>query len=330
MRAAAARGAVAARCWHPSAADGTTTVLRVAPPDSVVPPVDHLAWGAEALWRRLEPLLPGLSVEVVARVESTNTELLERARHAAGRRSGDTQPVLLVAEHQTRGRGRLGRDWLASPGASLTFSLALPLAPREWSGLSLAVGSAIADALDPEVDGAAARIGLKWPNDLFLLDSGEARDGASGWGGRKLGGILVETVSVGPRRMAVIGIGLNVETPPATEQGALTHGAAGLKALDPGASAPALLTRIATPLCEALRRFEAHGLPPFRSSWSRRDLLRGRAISIVGPTPLVGVGDGIDDDGALWVRDDRGQRHRLFGGEVSVRPRSPSPPSAPA
>ena len=118
----------------------------------------HLQWGAETLWQRLEPLLPGLSVEVVARTDSTNTQLLERARRAGahdeddnsrlhGRRAGDAQPCLLVAEAQTRGRGRQGKPWYSSPGASLTFSLSLPFSPADWSGLSLAVGVAVAEAL---------------------------------------------------------------------------------------------------------------------------------------------------------------------------------------
>jgi BirA family biotin operon repressor/biotin-[acetyl-CoA-carboxylase] ligase len=94
-----------------------------------------------------------------------------------------------VAEHQTRGRGRLGRGWGRSAGASLTFSLSLPLAPRDWSGLSLAVGVALADALEPPLDGAVPRIGLKWPNDLWL----DRRPGS----GRKLGGVLIETAGRG-------------------------------------------------------------------------------------------------------------------------------------
>ena len=133
---------------------------------------DHppLPWDAEALWRQLEPLLPGLAVEVVARAESTSSLLLQRlrgGRSAAlqdmvlpGRRASDTQPCLLVAEHQTVGRGRMGRNWQAAPGASLIFSLALALAPTDWSGLSLAVGVALAEALDP-VPAGRPRIGLK-------------------------------------------------------------------------------------------------------------------------------------------------------------------------
>ena len=164
----------------------------------------HQHWGAEALWQELEPLLPGLSIEVVARLESTNTALLERVRSEAqtgadtqvGRRAQDLQPSLLVAEHQTQGRGRMGRSWHASPGASLTFSLALPLSLDDWSGLSLVVGCAIADALEPSPTGTP-RLQLKWPNDLWL-------------DGRKLGGILIETVPAGALRMAIIGVGLNI------------------------------------------------------------------------------------------------------------------------
>src|SRR5690349_19661308 len=215
---------------------------------------DHpLHWGAEALWEQLTPLLPGLSVEVVARISSTNTALLERARivtppaeegdvaqvrrsvesAAFGRRAADLQPCLLVAEHQTHGRGRHGRVWQAAPGASLTFSLALPLAPKDWSGLSLAVGLALADALDPLVDGVAPRLGVKWPNDLFLLEAG---------GGRKLGGILIETVAAGTRRLAVIGIGLNVLPLTANDP---AGGFACVQEVDPDATAPQVLARVA-------------------------------------------------------------------------------------
>jgi BirA family biotin operon repressor/biotin-[acetyl-CoA-carboxylase] ligase len=104
-------------------------------------------WGAEALWQALVPLLPGLSIEVVQTLGSTNSELTDRLRNAArtqgGRRGGDLSPQLLVAINQTAGRGRLGRHWHSTPGSSLTFSLALPLQRSDWSGLSLAVGLAV-------------------------------------------------------------------------------------------------------------------------------------------------------------------------------------------
>ena len=146
-----------------------------------------LDWQAEALQQQLLPLLPGLSVQVLAHCTSTNTLLLERARATAqgtapsGHHSTDTRPCLLVAEHQSQGRGRQGKAWQSALGASLTFSLALPLTLVDWSGLSLAVGLALADALDPPdhrphplapaAGQQRARLGLKWPNDLLLLDA---------------------------------------------------------------------------------------------------------------------------------------------------------------
>jgi BirA family biotin operon repressor/biotin-[acetyl-CoA-carboxylase] ligase len=138
----------------------------------------------------------------------------------------------VVAEAQTQGRGRNGRTWQSLPGASLTFSLGLPLAPVDWSGLSLAVGVALADAIEPCERRANARLQLKWPNDLWLADGGGT------W--RKLGGILVETVTLaGGGRACVVGVGLNVQ--PRADVPGLASGYACVQELDPCMTAPALL-----------------------------------------------------------------------------------------
>ena len=122
-----------------------------------------IRWNAEALWEALLPQLPGFTDELLAQVDSTNTELMRRAR------AGQSAPTLLLAERQHSGRGRLGRSWDSGEqaGAALTFSLGLPLAPRDWAGLSLAVGLALVQALDPQDRGG---LRLKWPNDIWLLD----------------------------------------------------------------------------------------------------------------------------------------------------------------
>jgi BirA family transcriptional regulator, biotin operon repressor / biotin---[acetyl-CoA-carboxylase] ligase len=291
----------------------------------------HLNWGAEALWRQLEPLLPGLSVEVVARVDSTNTRLLERARASGGVREGrvtrpgdldrraggepashgrrqvDVQPCLLVAEHQTQGRGRLGREWVGNAGASLTFSLALPLAVAEWSGLSLAVGMALADAFEPPHAAALPRIVLKWPNDLWLRDAAER--------GRKLGGILIETVNVGQHRMCVVGVGVNV-LPQAIE--GLNNGYACLQEIDPDISAPAALAQACEPLVRALLQFERDGFAAFAADYARRDFLRGQTVTTTLPALPEGVAEGVDKRGALRVRCGAAV-HEIVSGEVSIR-----------
>lgn len=306
----------------------------------------RLLWGAEALWAALNPLLPGLSVEVVASLPSTNATLLERARASAlaappeadehalaavrrsvesaafGRRAVDWQPCLLVAEQQTAGRGRLGRDWHAEPLASLTFSLALPLAPAEWSGLSLAVGVAVAEALASLV-GDATRIALKWPNDLWLRDAP-----AEGAVGRKLGGILIETVAAGPKRLAVIGIGLNIQPQPNLRAAEAHTGVACLHELDPATTAPAVLAALARPLVLALQTFEREGFAPFAEAYAARDLLRNGRVTTTHAEAPEGIARGVSADGSLRVETPRGLVE-LHSGEVSVRPRtSPAPGAA--
>ena len=99
-----------------------------------------MIWPAEDLWLAMVAKQPGLTIEVLPEIDSTNTELMRRAR------AGQTEPVLLVAETQTAGRGRLGRPWHGEVGHALTFSLGLMLKPADWSGLSLAVGLSLAAA----------------------------------------------------------------------------------------------------------------------------------------------------------------------------------------
>jgi len=279
-------------------------------------------WGAEALWQAMVPLLPGLSIEVVQTLDSTNSELTDRLRNAGrvqqdrrGGRVGDLAPQMLVAIHQTAGRGRLGRRWHATPGSSLTFSLALPLHREDWSGLSLAVGLAVAEALDP----LGHRIGLKWPNDLILSDAPDGTGDAGGEtparAGRKLGGILIESVPVGAQRAAVIGIGINVLPQPVAEA---DYGAATLAEIWPEATPQDALARIGEPLARTLLAFERAGFAPLQDAYARRDMLLGRPVRTTDAEMPEGVACGVDADGALKVAAD-GRTRRVVSGEVSVR-----------
>lgn len=296
-----------------------------------------LAWHADELEQRLGPWLPGARVEVLPQCDSTNTTLLERARQS----DGPFAPCLLVAEQQTAGRGRLGRTWVSEAGASLTFSLALPLAPKDWSGLSLVVGLAVAEALDPADERVGSRTGergeggeggkggergerrprpriaLKWPNDLWLTPAQPPRDTGDGQG-RKLGGILVETVARGAQRIAIIGIGLNVRPLAPARAANLGRDVACCQELDPGFTAPAALARVAPALAPALRGFEAAGFAAFAARYALRDVLRGQAVATSDPRAAAGVAEGVGADGALLVRSE-GVLHRIASGEVSVQ-----------
>ena len=301
-----------------------------------------IRWPAEAVWEAVAPLLPGFTVEVLPSIDSTNTELMRRARN------GQCEPTLLVAEQQTAGRGRLGRVWhsgvevssagppqaakaplggsaareASSMGAlpSLMMSLGLPLAPADWSGLSLAVGVSVAESLQPVLpalgSGHAARIGLKWPNDLWL-------DGAAGE--RKLGGILVETASfVAPQapaatrapaaRYVVVGIGINVL--PRSPEG-LSMPPGSLQDVEPGLDAPTVLLRIAAPLVAMLQSFEGYGFAPMQSRFAARDVLQGRAVTL--SDGQAGTAHGVAEDGALLVHTAQGMQ-AITSAEISVRP----------
>lgn len=304
-------------------------------------------WPAEAIWKAVAPLLPGFTVEVLPSIDSTNTELMRRAR------AGRSEPTLLVAEQQTAGRGRLGRVWqsgvdvssagppqaakaplggsaareAASAGAmpSLMMSLGLPLAPTDWSGLSLAVGVSVAESLQPVLptlgDGQAARIGLKWPNDLWLGGAG---------GDRKLGGILVETASfVTPQatatartssaRYVVVGIGINV-LPRSADGMSMPPGS--LQDVEPGLDAPTALLRIVPPLVALLQSFEGYGFAPMQARFATRDVLQGRAVTL--SDGQTGTAHGVAEDGALLVHTARGMQ-AITSSEISVRPAATRP-----
>lgn len=256
-------------------------------------------WPSEALWQAVEPQLPGFSVEVLPEIDSTNAELMRRLR------AGVEDPVLLIAEHQTAGRGRMARPWHSSPGAAgsagpgtLMLSLGLPLAPKDWSGLSLAVGWSLANSLHPEIR-------LKWPNDLW-------------WQGRKLAGILIETANTRQAALAgcryvVIGIGLNIQRP---EVAGLSTEPAGLAELVPGISAMLALAQILPPLVQTLRAFEQQGFAAFQARFNARDALAQTPVSL--SDGQHGVAMGVDPVGALLLQTGQGLQ-RVTSAEVSVR-----------
>ena len=273
---------------------------------------EHLRWPLEELWQSLAPRMPGFTAELLPSVDSTNSECMRRLR------AGQHEPLLLVALAQTAGRGRMGRSWQSegqAAGASLTFSLALPMAPRSWSGLSLAVGLSVADSLQAELPPTGSRtprIALKWPNDLWLQGRGAER---------KLGGILVETASWlapgaagGAMRWGVGGVGLNVgprngadfSTPPGC-----------LHELDARWDAPTALGCVVEPLVNALQAFEREGFAPLVARYAARDALAGRPVRL--SDGREGLASGVGPDGALRVRGPAGP-FDISSAEVSVRP----------
>jgi len=255
-------------------------------------------WPGESIWQAIEPGLPGFSVEVLPEIDSTNSELMRRARN------GQQEPVLLVAERQSAGRGRMGRQWHStSAHQALTFSLGLLLEPQDWSGLSLATGLSLAHSLHPDIR-------LKWPNDLW-------------WQGRKLAGVLIETAGAGSAhapRYLVIGIGINLQTPLLS---GLSTCPAGLCELLGTAEPGPILQRVLLPLLQTLRQFEQHGFAPFQHDFNQLDALYQTAVTLSDGTQ--GVAQGVNQQGALQVMTAAGLQ-LVSSAEVSVRPQTSHQP----
>ncbi len=239
----------------------------------------------------------------LAECESTNTLLMDRA--ADGAPSG----TVVVTDRQTAGRGSRGRHWMASPEASLTFSVlwGFPGGLERLSGLSLAVGVAVVQALE---DCGASGVMLKWPNDILF-------------GHAKLGGILVELHAEPDTAMAVIGIGLNLRLPETIGEPSVA--ALPAAALQQIIAAPperhVLFAQLLVELARAFDRFAAGGFAALRNDWHARHAWQDRPVRLLreGRVEKEGVCAGADADGALLVRTADGIE-RCLSGDVSLRP----------
>ena len=256
-----------------------------------------------AIAARLGPLARRFDIDVLDTCDSTNAVLLARAE--AGAPSG----TVVIANEQTAGRGRRGRNWFASRGDSLIFSLLWRFAPGTApAGLSLAVGLAVAQALEKVSAGtqSAGDVALKWPNDI-LKD------------GRKLGGILVELVPGAPHA-AVIGIGINLHLPadlPADVRAA----SAALCAPGETTDENALYAMLLTELLATLELFAAAGFAALRPEWLAHHAMQDVPVLLSSDfgAPRAGICRGVDSDGALLF-EAGGRSERILSGEVSLRP----------
>ena len=247
----------------------------------------------------------GLHVEVVAAAPSTNALLAERARQGAA------EGLVVVAEHQTSGRGRLDRTWETPDRAALTFSVLLrpEVSAARWPWLPLLTGYAVARALRAGGHDAL----LKWPNDVLL-----------GAEERKVAGILVERIETPQGAAAVAGIGLNVSVLPEE----LPVDTATSLMIETGVEPDR--TEVLVEVLTTLRReYDAWrvGEEEFlRAAYLRACVTVGRdvRVELPGAAPLVGRATGIDAGGRLVVQGPDGEVAVGAGDVVHVRPLNPS------
>lgn len=235
--------------------------------------------------------LPGLPVHWFPRVTST---MDEAARLAASGGSG-----VVVADEQTAGRGRFGRNWHSEPEAGLyaTFILRPPLRAEDAPVLTLALALATAEAI---ARAAGLACDLRWPNDVLIA-------------GRKCAGILVEAAP----GAFLAGIGINVNHARFPEE--LAGHATSLRlAGGRTCSRERLLVELARTVQAFTRMLVEGGPQPVLEMFRRASsFAQGRRVRVEAPAgPVEGVTDGLDPAGFLWVRTERGDRLLVRSGGV--------------
>jgi BirA family transcriptional regulator, biotin operon repressor / biotin---[acetyl-CoA-carboxylase] ligase len=254
----------------------------------------------------LGALAPDLVVELHETATSTNAVAAERAR------AGAPDGLVVVAEHQTAGRGRLDRAWETPARAAAIFSVVLrPTVPAaDWPWLPLLTGHTVAKVL--RASGYAAA-GVKWPNDVLIGD-------------RKVAGILVERVEAPDGPAAVVGVGLNVsltedELPVPTATSLVLES-------DAEPDRTAVLVELLRSLREAYDAWQAGGgdaVRHLRASYAAGCVTVGRdvRVELPGGEVLRGRATGVDPSGRLVVLGPGGETVVGAGDVVHVRSATP-------
>lgn len=251
---------------------------------------------------------PNINLEVKPCIDSTNTFTASRLRSAPFKPS---TLLICAAEAQTQGRGRRGRAWISPFASNLYFSLGFQASESiaQYEGLSLAVGTVIVSTLNREL--AVSGLSLKWPNDVL-------------YAGKKLAGILIEVDGdLAGSCNLVIGVGINYSMT-SDQSGAINQPWVDLQQIArqqqvqlPGRSQ--LLAKLLDNMVELVSQYHLQGFKYYRQRWQDLDSHYQKAVSVhTGAQEFSGIGQGVDDSGALQVLVD-GELKSFSGGEVSLR-----------
>ena len=260
----------------------------------------------EAIRAYLTTRFVGQRLEVYEEIDSTNDRAVALAR------DGAPNGTVVLAELQTKGRGRLGRRWFAPPGTSLLLSvvlrpdLAARAAQRTTMICSLAAVEAIAEVGETLPQGGQFVAQVKWPNDILLS-------------GKKVGGVLTELGLRGERLdYAVVGMGLNVNLDVSALPQVMTPATSIMAEVGQPVSRLDLLIAL-------LERIETYA-ERLSAAWSPHEAWRGYLATLgqhvrvnVGQEVIEGVAEDVDEDGALLVRTRTGELSRIVVGDVTLR-----------
>ncbi|HVT62300.1 MAG TPA: biotin--[acetyl-CoA-carboxylase] ligase [Legionellaceae bacterium] len=245
---------------------------------------------------------PSVGLHILSTIDSTNRYLKDISW---------TYPLeLCCAEEQTQGRGRFQRAWSSPNKGNLYCSLGLsiPQSISNVSALSLIVGIAIKQSLE-QMD-IKADIRLKWPNDLL-------------WQGKKLCGVLIESISFQKELRIIIGIGLNVNIDPKEKKAMNLPNNSWCSLYEMTGQIfdrNRLLALLLRQINNDINQFTQHGLQPFLDRWQKWDYLQGKKIIVTQSNECIqGMAQGINAFGQLIVIDDTQKIHYIASGEASIQ-----------
>lgn len=268
--------------------------------------LESMQWlDRSVILRHLGEQANNFNLDLLDMIGSTNSVLIEEATKRLS--SGNSVIHVVVAELQTQGRGRRGRQWHSGLGDGLAFSMLwrFQQGASFLSGLSLAIGVAIVRSLESSgIQGAV----LKWPNDVMFNFC-------------KLAGILIELQGdmLGPT-VAVIGIGVNLKLSN-NVQARINQGATDVFSIcGKVPDRNVLLATLLLHLASVLKEFEQKGFAPFKGEWMDRHVCEGKAVTLRLPSGSAqhGIVHGVSDGGALLLETSTGL-HSFSGGEISLR-----------
>jgi BirA family biotin operon repressor/biotin-[acetyl-CoA-carboxylase] ligase len=243
----------------------------------------------------------GRDIRVFEETTSTN-DIIEKLA-----RDGVREGAVVFAESQTRGRGRLGRQWLSPLHRGLWFSVLLRprLRPQETTRLTVASATALRRAIHAQTGLVVA---IKWPNDILV-------------GGRKAAGILTElSAELDQVKHIILGIGVDVNLEEKEFPPALRRTATSLRAeLGRTVSRPELAVRILRELDADYSRIVSGEFAAVADEWEEHCETLGREVVIkTGDRRVRGRAESLGEDGALLLRTEHGLVERIVGGDVTL------------
>ena len=255
----------------------------------------------DLLARRGKTKIIGRDIRVFEQTTSTNDVIEKLAR------DGVKEGVVVFAESQTKGRGRLGRKWISPAHKGLWFSILLrpDLRPQETTQLTVASATALRRAIESETK---LKPEIKWPNDILI-------------GGKKVAGILTElSAELDKVRHVILGIGIDVNLSANEFPADLKKTATSLK-IETGETIcrAELATTILRELDDDYSRICAAKFSEVAEEWEKNCATIGKNVTVqLGERKIRGRAESLDDDGALLLRTEHGRLERIIGGDVTL------------